>query len=392
MKNKINKNYIFFIVVSVFFVLIGCFNYFVDANRLFRRNDYMELFEKTNRMIPFVIEHTKNIKNDTLLIGFSEPHLNFSEREFNKEYFNQLFFSYNNYKGIYEHIEQYLRLHPETKHVKFFVSYNSFFFFFYIEQTLKKNAYFDKFIYLFFSKDITEKNYEKFYWDISNKFHEILNKFIPKTVKEDSFLYEYIPNFIPYSYKSEEELDKIEKENYEYIDKIIDLFEKNNIEYEIIIPQYNAIYLVSLDNKKQTKRLERIKRHLVNRAGVVYDFAFVNRLTSTNLLDGSNYIYYLPDHPNKFFGYKLFKFLFYREDADKDIYLTLTKKNIEQQLKKEDILLRDFIKNNRAYVYYYTIPLERTTEYFDEKNVPQEFLDDREYIENKIKEKHSKQQ
>ena len=205
-------------------------------------------------------------------------------------------------------------------------------------------------------------------------------------------MYEYIPNFIPYSYKSEEELDKIEKENYEYIDKIIDLFEKNNIEYEIIIPQYNAIYLVSLDNKKQTKRLERIKRHLVNRAGVVYDFAFVNRLTSTNLLDGSNYIYYLPDHPNKFFGYKLFKFLFYREDADKDIYLTLTKKNIEQQLKKEDILLRDFIKNNRAYVYYYTIPLERTTEYFDEKNVPQEFLDDREYIENKIKEKHSKQQ
>ena len=195
---------------------------------------------------------------------------------------------------------------------------------------------------------------------------------------------------MPVISKTEEELDELEKENFEYIEKILTLFDEKKIEYEIIIPQYNAVYLAILDIKNQTKRFEKVKRYLVKRVGVVYDFAFVNRLTSTNMLDGSNYIYYLVDHPNKFFGYKLFKFLFFREDADKAIYLVLNKKNIEQQLKKEEVLLKNFIKNNKEYVYYYTLHHEKEDAFFDYRKVPQEFYDDRKYIENKIREKKYK--
>jgi len=391
MKNKKFKNFIFLFIIIFFALLIGVFNFCVDSTCAFKQNEYMELFDMPHKMIPFAIEHTKDIKNETLLLGFSEPHMNLQERDFNKEYFNQMFFLFNNYKRIYEYLEQYLSVHPETKYAKFFVSYNAFLFHYDIEESFNRYGYFDKWFYLLFSKEMTMANYTKLYWENIWRYYAIFGKFLTEEQKEEEFLYPYIPNSMPSISKTEEELDELEKENFEYIDKILTLFDEKKIEYEIIIPQYNAAYLAVLDIQNHTKRIERIKRYFVNRVGIVYDFAFVNRLTSTNMLDGSNYIYYLLDHPNKYFGYKLFKFLFFREDADKRIYLTLTKKNIDKQLKKEEILLKNFIKNNQSYVYYYTLSHDKDSAFFDYRKVPKEFLDDKEYIENKITEKNSKQ-
>ena len=154
-----NKVIAFLVIVVVFVLLIGGFNYFVDSNRVFRHNDYMELFDRPHKMIPFIIEHTKDVKNETLLLGFSEPQLNLAERRFNKEYFNQMFFLFNNYKRIYEYLEQYLSVHPETKYVKFFISYNSFLFYYNVDTPFDSHSYFDKLFYLLFSKEMTEANY-----------------------------------------------------------------------------------------------------------------------------------------------------------------------------------------------------------------------------------------
>ena len=160
-----NKVIAFLVIVVVFVLLIGGFNYFVDSNRVFRHNDYMELFDRPHKMIPFIIEHTKDVKNETLLLGFSEPQLNLAERRFNKEYFNQMFFLFNNYKRIYEYLEQYLSVHPETKYVKFFISYNSFLFYYNVDTPFDSHSYFDKLFYLLFSKKMTIDNYYYLYYN-----------------------------------------------------------------------------------------------------------------------------------------------------------------------------------------------------------------------------------
>jgi len=369
---------VFFIFVLFFFILVGTFNYLVDFHHVLRKAEYMRLLIVPDNLIHFCIERHKNIKNRTLLVGFSEPEICLGDKNYQKKFFNQLFVLNVNYINLYDYLEHYLNLHPETKVVKFFVSYNPFFIYHNTRKSYTTTGYKDKIFYLLFSKYVTGLNFEYLCFLTKNKI--MSSKYTPKYISQRKFIMKYHPDYLPaLPIKIFEEK---KKENFEYIKKILDLLKSKNIDYEIIIPQYNAIYLAAQQELGVYDKTEEIKRFLIDNANVVYDFAYVNRLTKTKLKGGENYIYMFPDHPNENFGYKLYKFLFFRKDSDDSIYIKLTPQNIDFQLKKEKKLLDEYMNENREYVKSYMNSNNREKiEYFDTRKMPKEFFDDKEYIE-----------
>ena len=85
----------------------------------------------------------------------------------------------------------------------------------------------------------------------------------------------------------------------------------------------------------------------------IYDFAFVNKYTSSDISENKDALYINLSHPSIIYGAKVFKVLQNDKKADNSIYFLLNKDNVESVINKENKLIKDFIKNNRKTIEYY---------------------------------------
>ena len=382
------KNFYFLGLFLIGLILVAIFNYTVDFKKAFHHEKGMILTEiMPEEELFFLIDQYKNYKNDTLLIGFSEIDLMSTDiRETAKNFYNAIYVSTYSYKTLYNCVKRYVNLHKETKKVVIVLSYTTF-----LsegeyekdsnEQVNNKNYL----INVLFSKDNTFSNIDL----IINCFRKLIRYTIFKKQKE--FCFHPIisqPNIVDQQVLDKKNLNKIE-----YLTKTVDFLKENNIEYQIVIPPNNAVYLCLLKYYNFDVLIEKFKRNLVEHFDVVYDFLFVNRITSTNTFSKYNYWFCYPDHPSHNFSYKLILFLFFNNTSDDSIYMKLTKNNIDEKLKTQKKLINNFIKENKDYVNYY---IENATENSVENkycteinNIPFEIERDKNYINKKVTDKMS---
>jgi len=391
MDNKKKNNIYFFILIFLGFILISIFNYFIDSKKLFHPNNGLWTTEYIrDEEIPFFIDLYKNIKRDTLVIGFSEAGVLFNDSNISEYFINEITTTTNSFKSLYLCVKEYIKVHNETKKVVIIVPCNKFFGTSDNEKdVVKKINNNEIFLKLLLSKYNTEKNIDSIIQPI---FNNIFSKNENIKTNYIYFIYPYAVLTKYYTaHKEIVEKDNIEK--IEYLEKIINLLKNKNIEYKIIIPPYNAVHLSLIKEYGYEAVYENMKKVLVDKFGIIYDFSFVNRLTKTNTYADYNYWFYLPDHPSPHFGYKILTFLFFNESADDSIFVKLTKENVDEQLKKQKELLNRFIADNKNYVDFYEKNVTDINEYYKiylTEDIPFELKKETNFLYKKLYEKNHK--
>lgn len=353
--NKTNKtfNNLFFIFASLIILFCICFfNYKIDPYKLFGNKNYMQLYEYPLEMIYTVMKIYKNNKYDTVIIGGSDAISLFDDQY--KQFFNNLSIPGINYKQYRELLEAYLKLHPETKKVIIVISYDNLIknMNIYTPEFDKSNLTIKEYQRILFSADVTIKSLEL----IKNK---IINKvlFYLYRKKQDSIFIEYNPKNIDFNEIPLEELKEIEKNNLIEMKKIIKILNNKNLDYVFIISPYHILYNSVLHEHKYSQdNIDNFKRFIVNNVPPdkkIYDFAFVNKYTSSDISTNKDALYINITHPSFIYGTKIIKVLFNDIEADKSIYFLLNKNNIESVIEKENKLIEDYINNNLKLVKYY---------------------------------------
>ena len=391
--NKIIKNLLFVFLVILVIIGICFFNYKMDPYKLFDKKFYMLVNEYPREMIYTAMKSYKDKKSDTVVLGSSETVALFGQHFFN--FFNNLSAEGINFKQYKELLDVYLKFHPETKKVIIVVSLinvvnNK-------EYTLPQFNGVDysikEYKNMFFSTDVTIKSFNL----LKNHIIDFINSYLPE--KEVIYSIEFYPNQSFKYMLSKENLDKLEKKNFIDFNNVIEILKEKKLDYVIIIPPYNSVFLSMMYNQKYSQeKIDNFRRFLVSIIPddkKIYDFAFVNKYTSSNINNNTDGLYCNMTHPSLIYAAKINKIINNDTNAEKDIYFLLNKQNIESIIKKENNLLEDFIKENNELIKYYEGLSENQSQenFAFEKKIEHKFLSENakkelEYI-NKNKDKNN---
>ena len=383
------KNIMFLILVCCFFGGIGLFNYSVDPYNVFHNKDYMNLSEIDAENILIKMKAYQDIRYDTVLIGGSEAVTMFDITENVKPYFNCILGLANmvTYGNYYSLLDSYLKLHPETKNVIIVVSYSSFL----GEELIKipdftgKSYNLSEIIYLLWGERTTGRSLNKLFDSFSNngdsENDQIISDLYPEQVDGFNLDKEYLTQKL--------------QNNINYLNKVFDLLDEKNISYTLILPPYNAIFLALInDNNGYNETFTNFIRYLTSKSDNIYDFALINKYTTQDILSPQSYMYFNYNHPNFIWGSKIIKTLYYEDEAEPDIYVKLTKNNVEQVMSEQDTLLNKYKKD-------YSETFERfkrealgedntldpnKVRHIRYKDLPPEGVREMGYLDNKIKE------
>ena len=352
--NKIIKNILFIFLVILVIIGICFFNYKMDPYKLFEKKDYMQLSAAPREMIYIIMKGYKNDKSDTVVIGGSDAECLFYEYYFHN-YFNTISVKELSYEQYKELLDAYIELHPKTRRVIIIINY--------INIIHGPNITIPKFS----ETNFTLKEYQRilFSTDITIKSLIILKNNIQDSIKsrnnkqkKETFYLNYFPKNPDRYDCTPDKLKELEKNNFEKINNLINMLDKKNIDYIFIIPPYHAIFmsLIYKNQKEAQENLDKFRRFLVSvvpEDKKIYDFAFVNKYTSSDFYTNKNGLYITLSHPSVLFGAKILKILCDYEGANHDLYFLLNKDNIEYIIKKEKNLLNEYIKNNEKLFNHY---------------------------------------
>ncbi len=351
---KLVKNLLFvFLTVSII-VGICLFNYNMDPYNLLKNKHYMIFPNNQPELIYIILKSYKDYKSDTVVIGGSDGASLFDEHF--QDYFNNISIEGINFYQYKKILDNYLKIHPETKKVIILASYINII----NEIDLFVLPEFDGIEY-------SLKDYQRLFFSLEATIDSFLllknhftHKYIIKNLPEEEnrgFYIEYKPKQLDKYEGSIEDLKELENKNFKIIDSLIKMLDEKNIDYVFIIPPYNGIYLASIyENKHFQNNVDNFRRYLVSivpEDKKIYDFAFVNKYTSSDISENKDALYINLSHPSIIYGAKVFKVLQNDKKADNSIYFLLNKDNVESVINKENKLIKDFIKNNRKTIEYY---------------------------------------
>lgn len=343
-----NKNSTFFIVIFLLIYLLGIFNYIQDPYDIFHVKKTLTPYPCPEKFIYSYIDTYKDYKMTHLVVGGSDAGSLFGNKPHIKKdfpVFYTLVVGGINKQQEYELLKYCLDVHKEIGFV-FIVSS------FYNLSTLDG-------VYL---PEIPKSKFDKIkqkiiilysYETLRDSIQKITSGFQKEETGKEDQLMEVFP--VP----DEEALIRAEKTNFEYTKKIKDLLNEKNIKYKVVIPPYNAAFLyLNNSNPVIQKYIDRNKRFLVENFDEIYDFAFINKYTSTKIYNENNY-YFDMMHITYFFGDKVFKYFFDNKNAEKDICLILNKDNIDNMISYENQLLENFVKSNPDFTQFYNKVLKQ---------------------------------
>ncbi len=362
--NKIIKNLLFVFLVILIIIGICFINYKTDPYGIFSNKSYMQINNIPREMIYIIMKGYKNDKSDTVIIGGSETGCLFNI--YFQNYFNNISIQEINYSQYKEILDAYLKLHPETKKVIIVLSYTNAIYDINVEipKFEKTNFTFKEYQRVLFSTEATKqsllfiKNYIS-YW-----YHQIFYK-----EEIDRYIFAYYPKQVDKYKYPKEKLKKLEEKNFKEIENIIKMLEEKELDYIFIIPPYNAIFMSLIYDllKESQKNIDNFRRFIVSvvpEDKKIYDFAFINKYTSSDLYTNKDGLYISSSHPSIIFGSKIFRIIYNDEKADNDIYFLLNKNNIEFIIKKEKKLIEEYIKNNQnSFKYYKELSYTQKDEY-----------------------------
>lgn len=359
-----NLNILFIILFTIIIGGICFFNYVVDPyNILIDRPPELRLYSYPKDLFSTVVKLSNKSKYETLTFGASttDAFLNFNLFPKNHVMMTS---GYVTADTLQSYIKFFIKHHPELKTVVFNIEYASYYFqrkdFF--PPLTSKNLTVKEFSRLFLSIDSTIESIKKFKKDpkkILDKNRYKYRNNIREAEKTSEAYSLFNNNEIP-------NIDEVEnttygvfsKRNYnhylqqlnpniiKYLDEYIDFFEENNINVIYIFPAYHAMLQSKIYKDFDYNQIEEIKRHLANRTNKrIIDFAYINKYTSESL--DTTYLYVDLIHP---YSYK-YNFFYctlnnLSKYKDKDVYVELTKDNIENVLKEQRKRLEDFVQEN----------------------------------------------
>ena len=403
MKKKGIRNIIFVILSLIIIIIIGIFNYSIDPYGLFKRKYYMNTTDIPIELLYTLMKSYKDYNYDTVIIGGSEVWSMFGVIELNMHYFDIVaFIGGMTNKQFQEIINNYLELHPKTKNVIIIINYIKLLDDYCPITTLpqfKKSYTIKELCQVLFSIETTQKSLNIYKRILKHKFNR--NKKEEKNNDRKNYneyqtIY-YKPKLVPSFYITEENLNKLEKKNFKEIKDFIKMLEKKGVNYTLIIPPYSALYLSLINsNELWQEKIDNYKKYLVSIVAEdkkIYDFAFVNKYTSSNTIENKEALYRNCNHPSIIYGAKIFKILFDEEKADTSIYYKLNKRNINYIIKKENMLLKKYIKENKELVKLFLYLADnQKEEYFQDeiisiKQTPRDTQKEYEYLIEKAEEK-----
>ena len=337
--NKVIKNFLFLFLVIFAIIGICFFNYKIDPYNLFGEKEYFTLQNCPRDLVYTAIKKYKGPKLDTVLIGGSEAATMF-DSNFYKD-FDTLCLDAINYEQYIELLDYYLKMNPKLKNVIVIICYSNIIHDGYSPlQDLEKNDKLSEFKSLYFSFKTTKDSLDV-----------IIQNIVKLIEKKKEFVYEYKPKYLDSFDLNKEEIDILEKENFERFNNLIKFLNNKNLNYTIIIPPYNISYLSLIYEKKfYQDKIDNFRRFLVSvvpEDKKIYDFAFVNKYTLSDAYVNKDILYFNDSHPSIIWGVKIYRILYNKENKDEDLYFLLNKENVESVIKKGNLLLNEYIKNNR---------------------------------------------
>ena len=349
--NKIKKNILFVFLTIIIISLTCIFNYKMDPYNLFSEKEYFSLQDYPRDLIYTAIKKYKGPKLNTVLIGGSDSITMFNNHCY-KDYFNLLCTGVINYDQYKDILDYYIKINPNTKNVIIIAGYSNLINNLYIPlQNLEKNTKLREFQTLYFSIKTTKDSFKILIQNIIN----LLN--YKKESNDNIFIYDYLPNYFDSFDLTKEEIDLLEKKNIERINNLIKFLNNKNINYTLIIPPYNISYLSLIYEKKfYQEKIDNFRRYIVNivkENTKIYDFAFVNKYTTSDISENKDALYYNNSHPSIIWGAKIHKILYNKTDKYENLYFLLNKTNVESIIRKEHLLLNEYIKNNSNKIEYF---------------------------------------
>ena len=346
------KIIIFILVVCSFTFLIGLFNYYMDPYDIFLRKCPLQINKLGQKYANAMLKAYKDDKHDTLFIGGSEIGylFQFNHIVFNK-YFDAIDIDYISPKDLYHLVKNYIKLHPETKNIYISIGYNSILGAKYTEipEFSNRNFTFNELFFIFVSKQTTLESLKKLYGNTLNFLKQKCPELYKTTdvIEDRGFWTTTFPNMPPVYFNSINSYKEMLPEKLFYLDQLILFLKNNNINYQIIIPPYHSIYLSFLYlNKDASETIAQLKRHIVKISdNGLYDFSIINKYTTVDYKK-NKYLFAEYTHPNIVLGMKIFKY-FHDNISEKDLFLKLDKNNIEQLLRYENNLIKNYLDKNK---------------------------------------------
>lgn len=359
MYNKTNKNIIFFITIFIIILIVSFLNHVVGPYNYY--DNHVFIGEENSEFINILLKKDKMNKYDELILGSSDTASMFNCHIFNKKIITV---GCINMKNYYEILKAYTDIHPETKHIILIISMQPIIHNYNLELPEYTGINYNKeeIIKLHFSLFTTVKSFERLINCLKNhtpilsffnhaKSNDYTNIIYTNTTIKDFCTY---PNRIYNKITPYEIFKERQKINYYYTQQIIKLLKEKNIKFEFVISPANSILLaVIYKNKLFKDAVANYKKFLANQNVTVYDMAFPNKYTNTDIRDKNQLLYVDYLHPSFLYGEKLYKLFFDKKLDKKDFYLILNKNNVEAVINKEDNLIKKYIQNNKEIINYY---------------------------------------
>lgn len=326
--------YIYILVGSL--LIISLFNYIVDPHDLFHKKEEINISGSIIDFPYIPIKLHKKYKYDYVLSGGSIPML-LKLDCFNHKIAN-IGHSLLNIENSDKILFNFLNLHKETKTALLIVDLCAIASKSLLEvpEYTGNNLNFKEIHKVFLSQSTTKKSLQK-----------LFNK------KQRGF-----STYIKQCYNGESISKNLYLERGKKIYKKINLeLKKRNIKtiyYTAPISAYAQFWLWEHYNEN----IFEMKKFIVEETGSLIDFAILNKHTTLNLADAF-YLYKDAMHPIKTYGYYVYAALFDTPYKDEDLYVVLTKENVDYELKKQkEELLKWGNEHQKEYQDYLNIKKE----------------------------------
>ena len=359
-----NLNILFIIIFALIVGAISLFNYIVDPyNILIDRPPELCLYSYPKDLFSAVVKLSKKSKYETLVFGASttDAFLNFNLFPQNHVMMTSGYITADTLK---DYIKFFVKNHPELKTVIFDIEYASYYFdrkdnF---PPIKSENLTIKEIARLFLSIDSTIASIDKFKKDPSKILNKERLKYRNKRseIEDQTNTYSIFNNpditdkkdiqdikygvFTKRNYNHY--LKRLKPDIIKYLDEYIEFFEENNINVIYIFPAYHAMMQSKIYKDFDYQQIEEIKRHLANKTkSRIIDFAYINKYTTEDL--DKTYLYVDFIHPYSY------KYNFYycvlnniQKYKNKDVYVELTKENIEDILAEQRKRLKEYVEQN----------------------------------------------
>lgn len=366
-----NLNFLFIFLFLIILGVIGLFNYIIDPyNIIFDRPTNLKLSRDNVNLLGATIKFSSKSKYSTIVFGSSLTTFWINKNLLNRD-FAFLAIDMVPKEIVSNYVKFFISIHPETRTVIFPVEYAGYYFdssqYYQKFPVIKnKNLTIKEFTELFLSNETTKLSLKK----LLNNYRLIFNK--ERYINNNEDIYHYFDDNSFKLFNNSNNIDirnrdknkyvvyvdrnysynlkGLQKNTFQYLKENIESFENHNIDVTYIIPPYHALMQSKIYKEFNYEDIENIKRLLTQKTnGRVIDFAYINKYTTENLKD--TYLYNDINHPITY-KYNLFYCVLnnLKEYKDKNIYVELTKDNIEKVLKEQRLLLEQYISNNHEYI------------------------------------------